>query len=180
MVDLEPPPPGRDNEEMTKAKYEQLLTLRTGLRRFLRWSEAKARAAGLTPTQHQLLLAVRGHPGKAGPTIGEIAEYLEVRPHSASELVGRAAAAGLVVRGTDANSGSLVRVNLTLLGAERLRGLSAAHLQELAHLAPTMQALWRAVGQAGRAETLADDRVDAGIRETLQPAVMLARDRTLR
>ena len=65
------------------ADYEDLLSLRTGLRRFLRWSEQQAEAAGLTPAQHQLLLAVRGHADPRGPTVGEVADYLLLRHHSA-------------------------------------------------------------------------------------------------
>ena len=56
--------------------YARLLALRTGLRHFERWSESQARAAGLTPAQHQLLLAIRGHGDPRGPTIGEVADYL--------------------------------------------------------------------------------------------------------
>jgi hypothetical protein len=47
---------------LDQAQYERLLRFRTGLRRFLRWSAEQAATAGLTPAQHQLLLAVRGHP----------------------------------------------------------------------------------------------------------------------
>jgi hypothetical protein len=50
-----------------------LLTFRTGLRHFQRWSEQQAAVAGLTPAQHQLLVAVRGHRDRRGPTIGEVA-----------------------------------------------------------------------------------------------------------
>jgi len=125
--------------------FEHLLELRTGLRRFLRWSEQQAEAAGLTPAKHQLLLAVRGHPDPAGPTIGEIAEYLVLRHHSAVGLVDRAVRDGLIRRTSDPSSKSVVRVTLTAAGVEKLDALAETHLQELAHLAPTMQALWRAL-----------------------------------
>ena len=46
------------------------------LRRFLRWSEDQAAAAGLTPAQHQLLVAVKGHSGPEAPAIRDLAEYL--------------------------------------------------------------------------------------------------------
>ncbi len=78
--------------------YQRLLDFRTGLRRFLRWSADQAATVGVTPAQHQLLLAVRGHPDPAGPTIRDVAGYLLVRHHSAVELVDRAVAAGLVER----------------------------------------------------------------------------------
>ncbi|HEX8753614.1 MAG TPA: helix-turn-helix domain-containing protein [Solirubrobacterales bacterium] len=121
--------------------YARLLGFRTALRRFLRWSEAEARAAGLTPAQHQLLLAVRGHAGGEEPTIGELSEYLVLRHHSVVELVDRAAAAGLVERERDATDHRLVRVGLTALGKRRIEELSRLHLEELRRLAPMLGAL---------------------------------------
>ena len=58
---------------LEQSDFEHLLELRTGLRRFLRWSDQQAQAAGLTPAKHQLLLAIKGHPDPAGPTIGDVA-----------------------------------------------------------------------------------------------------------
>jgi DNA-binding MarR family transcriptional regulator len=133
----------------TDEDYRRLLQLRTGLRRFLRWSEHQARASGLTAAQHQLLLAVRGHPDPRGPTVGDVAGYLVLRHHSAVGLVDRAEAAGLLVRGQDPEKLSAVRLRLTDEGARRLEGLSRLHLEELAHLAPTMQALWEALEREG-------------------------------
>ena len=78
--------------------YRRLLELRTGLRRFLRWSEQQAETAGVTPAQHQLLLAIRGHPDERGPTIGDAAGYLLLRHHSVVGLVDRAENAGLIER----------------------------------------------------------------------------------
>jgi DNA-binding MarR family transcriptional regulator len=133
---------------LDQADFEHLLQLRTGLRRFLRWSELQSEAVGITPAQHQLLLAVRGHPDPDGPSVGEVAEYLVLRHHSASELIARAQAAGLVERTSDARNGSIVRVVLTPAGAEKLEALAEVHLQELSHLAPTMRALWCALEHA--------------------------------
>jgi DNA-binding MarR family transcriptional regulator len=131
--------------ELTQADFEDLLRLRTGLRRFLRWSEEQARAAGLTSAHHQLLLAIRGHPGETSPTIGEIADYLVLRHHSAGELIDRAETAGLVVRSPDPRNGTQVRVSLTDTGRAKLTRLAETHMAELAHLAPTMRALWEAL-----------------------------------
>jgi DNA-binding MarR family transcriptional regulator len=125
------------------ADYQRLLELRTGLRRFLHWSEEQARAQGITSTQHQLLLAIRGHPDRRGPTVGELADYLVVRHHSAVGLIDRAAAAGLLARESDPRRAGTVRVTLTARGVEALDSLSKLHLAELARLAPAMETLWR-------------------------------------
>ncbi len=128
---------------LTDADYEDLLALRTGLRRFLRWSEQQAEATGLTPAQHQLLLAIRGHPDRRGPTIGELADYLLLRHHSAVGLVDRAEEAGLVTRSRDAEDQRVVRLQLTAEGEEHLEALSAAHMEELHRLALKLPSAWR-------------------------------------
>jgi DNA-binding MarR family transcriptional regulator len=132
--------------------YQALLQLRTGLRRFLRWSERQAEAAGLTPAQHQLLLAIRGHPDPQGPTVSDVAEYLLLRHHSAVGLVDRAENAGLLLRRQDSANRSTVRLQLTPKGSQQLEALSELHLDELAHLTPAMHALWEALEQAGQRE----------------------------
>lgn len=121
--------------------YARLLNLRTGLRHFERWSEQQARAAGLTPAQHQLLLAIKGH-GSA-PTVGEVADYLLLRHHSTVGLVDRAEAAGLVLRKRDDDDHRVVRLYLTDDGRERLEALSALHLEELDRLAMDLPAAWK-------------------------------------
>ena len=132
---------------LDQSDFEHLLELRTGLRRFIRWSDQQAEAAGLTPAKHQLLLAIRGHPDPAGPTIGDIADYLVVRHHSAVGLIDRAVKDGLVKRRPDRSKG-VVRVTLTPVGIAKLDALAESHLQEIAYLAPTMRTLWRALEHA--------------------------------
>ena len=122
--------------------YGRLLALRTGLRQFERWSENQAQAAGLTPAQHQLLLAIRGHADTRGPTIGDVADYLFLRHHSAVGLVDRADAAGLVTRVRDDGDQRVVRLQLTEDGSKRLETLSALHLEELVRLAPQFPSAW--------------------------------------
>ena len=124
--------------------YARLLALRTGLRHFQRWSEQQAKAAGLTPAQHQLLLAIRGHTDPRGPTVGEVADYLLLRHHSVVGLIDRADDAGLVERSRDATDQRVVRLNLTDEGAARLEGLSAQHLEELERLATQLP--WEGLG----------------------------------
>lgn len=119
---------------LSQEDFATLLRFRTALRRFLRWSEEQARAAGLTPAQHQLLLAVKGHAGKSDPTIGEIADYLMLRHHSAVELVDRAQERGYVERSRDADDHRVIRVHLTQSGEDHIRRLSRTHLAELRQL----------------------------------------------
>jgi DNA-binding MarR family transcriptional regulator len=126
----------------TDADYRRLLEFRTGLRRFLHWSEQQAADAGLTPAQHQLMLAIRGHDGPDGPTIADVADALLLRHHSAVELATRAEQHRLVERRADRHDGRVTRLVLTRHGRARLEELSAAHLEELRRLKPRMGALW--------------------------------------
>jgi DNA-binding MarR family transcriptional regulator len=125
--------------DLDDADYRSLLRFRISLRRFLHWSEEQAEKAGLTPAQHQLLLAIRGHEGEAGPTIGEVAGYLLLRHHSAVGLVDRAEKAGLVERLEDGGDRRVVRLRLTPLGARLLLQLTATHLEEIQRLTPRIQ-----------------------------------------
>jgi len=121
---------------------ERLLDVRTGRRRSLRWSADQAAMAGVTPAPQQLLVAIRGHPDPAGPTIRKIAGGLLVCHHSAVELVDRAGTAGLVERRQDGDDLRAVRGCRTADGADRLARLSALHPEELRRFAPQLEALW--------------------------------------
>ncbi len=121
-------------QALSDHEYEALLGFRTALRRFLHWSEEQARATGLTPAQHQLLLAIRGHRGAPGPTVGDVAEALLLKHHSAVGLVDRAERAGLIVRARDPHDHRVVRLRLTADGSRRLARLSRLHLDELRRL----------------------------------------------
>src|SRR5262249_23215715 len=90
----------------------------------------------------QLMLAVRGHPDPRGPTIGDVADYLLLRHHSAVELVDRAEDAGLVRRAHDRDDQRIVRLRLTARGADKLRRLTAVTLEELARLSPGLHQVW--------------------------------------
>lgn len=120
---------------LTQRDFERLLEFRVTLRRFQRWSEDQAKAAGLTHVQHQLLVAIKGHRGDLPPSVGDLAGYLLLRPHSTVELVDRAAAAGLVERTPDGDDGRVVRVRLTREGDRVLQKLTRAHLDRLHELA---------------------------------------------
>ena len=126
---------------LTRQDFERLLEFRVTLRRFQRWSEDQAQAAGLTHVQHQLLVAIKGHYESRPPTVGDLAGYLMLRPHSTVELVDRAEAAGLVERTPDADDGRVVRVRLTGEGDRILTKLTRAHLERLHELAIVLDEL---------------------------------------
>lgn len=124
------------------AEYARLLAFRIGLRRFLGWSAQQAATVGLTPPQHQLLLAIRGHPDPRGPSVRELADYLCTRHHSTVQLIDRTEQLGLVTRTrADGPDRRIVRLTLTAAGAQKLAQLSATHLEELRRLAPVLDAL---------------------------------------
>lgn len=118
----------------SQAQYEELLGFRTTLRRFLHWSEEQAGDAGLTPAQHQLLLAIKGHGGPTAPSVGDLADHLVSKHHSVVELIDRAVEAGLVERRRDEADARVVRLALTALGEERIEGLTRLTLEELRRL----------------------------------------------
>lgn len=129
-------------DRLTDADYRRLLEFRDGLRMFLKWSADRAREAGITPSQHQLLLTVRGHGHPAGPTVADVAAHLLLRHHSAGELIDRCVRTGLVQRLQDPVDGRAVRIRLTPEGAGRLEALSELHLAELHQLAPRYAPIW--------------------------------------
>lgn len=113
---------------ITDADYRSLAEVRYQIRRFLHFSEQAARAAGLEPQQHQLLLAVRGH---GQPSIGVLAERLQIQHHSAVEAVDRLVERGLVLRSRAPSDRRQVLVQLTPRGEAELAKLAACHLAEL-------------------------------------------------
>src|SRR5437764_5657669 len=115
---------------VTLRELQALARFRRALGNFLRFSEDAARRAGLTPSQHQLLLMVKGFD-QGQPSVGDAAEWLGLRHHSAVELVDRAVSAGLVQREVDPVDARRQRLRLTGLGEAKLTALSALHRDEL-------------------------------------------------
>ncbi|MCA1831719.1 MAG: MarR family winged helix-turn-helix transcriptional regulator [Actinomycetota bacterium] len=126
---------------LSERDYRRLLEVRTGLRRFIRWSEEEAAAHGISAAHHQLMLAVRGHPGDADPSIRDIAESLLLRHHSAVELIDRAAVAGLIKRVSDKDDRRITRITLTARGNRLLEQLTSRHMEELARFVPELSKL---------------------------------------
>ena len=111
--------------------YHALAQFRFQLRRFLSFSETAARDAGLTPQQHQALLAIKGFSSAEPLSVGELAEFLLVRHHTAVELVDRMTRLRLLERIADEDDSRRILVKLTKKGEQKLRMLSKIHLQEL-------------------------------------------------
>ena len=116
--------------------FKAMSELRYQIRRFLRFSETAARQAGIEPQQHQLLLAVRGLPENLKPTIGVLAERMQLQHHSTVELVDRLADRGFLLRLRATDDRRQVLVKLTRDGEEFLKTLSLHHLQELQSAGP--------------------------------------------
>ena len=124
-----------------QSDYEALAAFRYSLRRFQRFSEEAAHSIGITPQQHQALLSVRGAPKGERVTIGVLAERLQIRHHSAVELVNRLEVANLATRVSSEADQRLVYIELTEHGINLLESLSAAHKEELRNLVPRLKEL---------------------------------------
>src|SRR5947209_15247400 len=119
--------PGRPVREMDKADYESLAEFRYQLRRFLRFSEDVTRASGITPLQYQLLIQVKGFPGREWASVGELAERLQAKHHGVVALISRCEALGLVQRRTSAEDQRRVEIRLTPEGERCASELAALH-----------------------------------------------------
>ena len=132
-----------------KGDYEILASFRYALRQFLRFSEESARCLGLEPQQHQALLAIKGYPGRSRITIGELAERLQVRHHSAVGLANRLMAKGLLFREAAPEDRRQVYIMLTPRGDSLLEQLAASHKRELRRLTPQLNELLQLISGKG-------------------------------
>jgi len=119
---------------VNKKQYEAIAEFRYSIRKFLQFSETAAHAAGITPQQHQVLLAIKGYPGREWATVGELAERLCAGQTAVTNLVGRMEAAGLLERRTNPRDRRSVTVHITGKGEEILSSLSKQHMSELNRL----------------------------------------------
>ena len=124
-------PPAGGADPLTKQDFEALARFRFGIRRYLRFSEETVRRHGVAPQQYQLMLAIKGFPGRDWAVVRELAERLQLRHHSVVELVTRAQGQDLVRRTTDPDDARAVRVVLTEGGDLLLGRLSSLHRDEL-------------------------------------------------
>jgi len=123
---------------LSVAQYRHVSEFRYRIRQFLQFSEQAARANGIDPQQHQLLLAVKGLPEDARPTITAVSERLGIRHHSAVELINRAVAHGSVAKHHNAEDAREMLLELTPQGEQLLQKLSVLHWQELQNSGPAL------------------------------------------
>ena len=126
------------DRDLGARQYRALAELRYQIRCFLTFSEAAARAAGVEPQQHQLLLVLKALGPDERPTIRIIAERLQIQHNSAVELAKRSAERGLVERRTNREDRREASLRLTPAGERLLRRLSIAHRSELRSAAPRL------------------------------------------
>jgi DNA-binding MarR family transcriptional regulator len=138
----------RQKTSPTQSDYEALAAFRYALRQFLHFSEDMARSAGVTPQQHQALLAIKGFPAKKEITVGELAERLQIQHHSAVGLVNRLAAEKLVRRIPTREDRRQVRVVLTAQGEKKLERLSSLHQGQIRDISPQLTELLRILAGA--------------------------------
>jgi DNA-binding MarR family transcriptional regulator len=135
---------------MRDSDYEALAQFRYQVRTFLAFSEAAAQQAGLTPQQHQALLAIKGFAGPEAASVGDIARFLLIRHHTAVELLDRMAKLKLVTRVADPEDARRVRLKLTAKGEQKLQALSRIHLDELRTASPALSRILRSFRSRAR------------------------------
>ena len=138
------------NQRLALSDYRALAELRYQIRTFVHFSEQAARAAGLEPRQHQLMLTLKGLPKAVRPRIRELAKRLQIQHHSTVELVNRLSSGGYVRRCRGGLDRREVLLSLTSKGEEVLRNLSLHHRSELRLQGPALVAALQRAMQVGR------------------------------
>ena len=136
-----------DSASITKTEYEVLAEFRYTLRRFMSFSENAAKEVGITPQQHQALLAIKGFPGREQITIRELSDRLQIKHHSAVGLLNRLEAEKLITRSPFQKDRRKVFISLTARGLSILERLSDIHREELQRLTPQLRSLLREINQ---------------------------------
>ncbi len=137
------------SRKLSDGDYARLADFRHALRRFLDFSAKAAEGEGLTPRQHQALLAIRGSPGSVA-TVGRLAERLCLRPNTAAELAKRLETGGLISRTSCTSDRRIVLLRLTPEGEGKLEVLTRAHRRELRQLGPALASLFETLGEEER------------------------------
>ncbi len=147
------------NDGSSKFDYRALAQFRYQIRRFLHFSEEAARAAGIEPQQHQMLLTIKGLPEQERPAVRALAQRMQLQHHSTVELLDRMESAGLVRRQRGAEDRREVLVSLTSRGEKLLTELTAHHQEELRSSGPALaQALSRLISRPSKSAVVSARR----------------------
>ncbi len=128
--------------DISDEEYALLAEFRYALRKFMNFSKEEAVSVHLTPKQHQALLAIRGFGTKLNPvSVGDVAEWLQIRHHSAVGLINRLEGLQLLQRMTCENDKRKVNIVLTQKGSDLLDELTAVHKEEIRRIGPELRKL---------------------------------------
>jgi DNA-binding MarR family transcriptional regulator len=141
------------SKPLSKAQYENLAAFRFALRKFLRFSEDAAHDSGVTPQQHQALLAIKGFPGRDHVDVSELAERLQIRHHSAVGLIDRLVAEKLVARSPAPEDRRRLQIRLTARGEKVLAELTSVHREQLRRIGPEISLLLQRLGKSDSSAT---------------------------
>jgi DNA-binding MarR family transcriptional regulator len=135
-------------KKLTLSDYRALAEFRYQIRRFLHFSEQAVKEAGMKRGQYQLMLAIKGMPPGVRPMIREVADQMQIRHHSAVELINRLEDRGMVRRARAQNDRREVLLALTAKGEKVLSELALHHRKELQSAGPELvAALQRVMGE---------------------------------
>ncbi|OCC05435.1 hypothetical protein BA190_08410 [Labrys sp. WJW] len=121
----------RSTGKESEVNYDALARFRYEIRKYLAFSEDAAAKAGVTPHQYQALVAIKGFSRHEPLSVGDLAELMFIRHHTAVSLVNRMAKLGLLTRVPDSHDKRRVFISLTDIGEEHLRSLASVHVEEL-------------------------------------------------
>jgi DNA-binding MarR family transcriptional regulator len=114
-----------------QSEFETLAAFRASLRRFLKFSDVSAGAAGLTSQAYQALLAIKGRPNTPRLTVGDLAECLLIKHNSAVGLADRLVSQGYLKRKLDVNDRRRVFLLLTSKGEILVSEIAARNKSKL-------------------------------------------------
>jgi DNA-binding MarR family transcriptional regulator len=141
--------PGARPGHLRKPHYETLAAFRYALRRFIHFSEEAAQAEGVTAQQYQALLAIKGFPARDIVTVGELAERLQLRHHSAVGLIDRLVMEKLVIRVPSTRDHRQVLIQITRRGGKIVEKIASVHHEQLKKIGPEIRQLLEQLGRAG-------------------------------
>jgi DNA-binding MarR family transcriptional regulator len=114
--------------------YDNLAAFRYLLRKFLRFSKDFLKAeANLNSEQYEALLAIKALSSDDGVTISDLSERLQVKHHSAVNIVDRLVGRKLIRREAGPRDRREKHLELTPAGVNLLDKLATVHRKELRH-----------------------------------------------